>query len=805
VEAAWYRASAVLRRRWRASLVLVALVGLAGGMVLTTVAGARRSSTAYERFRDETLAADLDVAPAGDPEEIDIDLLRQQLAALPQVEALTQTAFPFIVPARSGFYPYLDFLAIVGLDPAFGSTIDRPRLVEGRLPNPGRPDEIAVLDDYGREAGVGVDDEIDFESFAPEQLEPLFTTGDAGPPAGPNITLRVTGTFDAPSFLSESTGAFQPKVMLSPSFVGAHGDEVATYPGGFTLRLHRGPGEVAAVSDAVRDILRTLSPEQSEVELTPASEVDRKVESSIDVAVTALVLCALAAAVAGLVAVAQALDRNFSQQATDAQPMVAFGMTSRGAVLADVLTAVPVAVLGALLAVIVAVLASPLMPVGVARQAEPNPGIAVDAWALAIGLVAVLLGVIGLALAAAIAAERRARRSLTRGASRPAPSRVLGLVRTALPPEGMIGVGMVTAPRAGTAWAVRSALAGVAFGAAGLVAVVVFVSSESSLVGSSERWGSPFDAAVSGFSGDIIEEQGAELLANDDIAGLGVLTTALARVGGDEVNLHAVESLKGGVPVTLLGGRLPTASAEAVLGRSTLRDARAAVGEEVEVEGAKGVLQATVVGTASFPVIDERSAAGSGVLLPEEDLVGIADPDELNRDVLIRWADGVDRAAANEELAERTEAEVTAPRLPADVNNLQEVEALPRALAAFLALIGALAAIHALASTVRLRRRELAVLRALGFRQRQLAATLVWQATTIAAIGLVAGIPLGVAAGRLVWRAVAGNIGVVDDPVTPALAIAVVALAALAVVNLAAAVPGRVAASVGAAGLLRTG
>src|SRR5215212_2861036 len=651
VGAAWYRASAVLRRRWRASLVLVALVGLAGGVVLTTVAGARRSSTAYDRFRQETLAADLDVAPAGDPEDIDIDLLRQQLAALPQVEALTQTDFPFIVPAGSGFYPYLDFLAIVGLDPAFGSTIDRPRLVEGRLPDPGRPDEIAVLADYGREVGVRMGDEIDFESFAPEQRDPLFETGDAGPPRGPALTLRVTGSFDAPTFLSESTGAFQPKVMLSPSFVGAHGDEVATYPGGFTLRLRRGPADVAAVSDAVRDILRTVFPEHPEVELTPASEVDRKVESSIDVAVTALALCALAAAVAGLVAVLQALNRHFSQQATDAQPMAALGMTNRGAVLADVLTAVPVAVLGALLAVTVAVLASPVMPVGVARQAEPDPGIAVDGWALTVGFVAVLLGVAGLALAASVAAERRARRSFTAGASG-APSRGLVLGRTALPPEGMIGVGMVTAPRAGTAWAVRSALAGVAVGAAGLVAVVVFVSSQTSLVDSSERWGSPFDAAVSGFSGDIIDERGDELLADPDIAGLGVLTTALARVGGDEVDLHAVESVKGGVPVTLLGGRLPKARAEAVLGRSTLRDARASIGEEVEVEGAKGILQATVVGTASFPVIDERSAAGSGVLLREEDLVAIAGPSEPSRDVLIRWADGVDRDAANEELAE---------------------------------------------------------------------------------------------------------------------------------------------------------
>jgi ABC-type lipoprotein release transport system permease subunit len=170
---------------------------------------------------------------------------------------------------------------------------------------------------------------------------------------------------------------------------------------------------------------------------------------------------------------------------------------------------------------------------------------------------------------------------------------------------------------------------------------------------------------------------------------------------------------------------------------------------------------------------------------------------------MIGWAGGVDAESANEALAEETGTEVSAPRLPADVNNLDDVEQLPWALAAFLAVIGALAAVHALVSTVRLRRQDLAVLRALGFRRRQLAATLSWQATTIAVIGLGVGIPLGLAAGRLVWGAVARGIGVVDHPVMPALAIAVVVVAALVVTNLAAVLPGRSAARVRVAAVLR--
>ena len=56
----------------RAKGDFAALVGLIGGVLLTTVAGARRSSTAYERFRQDTLASDLDIAFDGPPTE-DID------------------------------------------------------------------------------------------------------------------------------------------------------------------------------------------------------------------------------------------------------------------------------------------------------------------------------------------------------------------------------------------------------------------------------------------------------------------------------------------------------------------------------------------------------------------------------------------------------------------------------------------------------------------------------------------------------------------------------------------------------------
>ncbi len=143
--AAWYRAKGELRRRWRATLLLVLLVGLAGGAVLTTVAGARRSSTAYDRLREVTLASDLDVAFVEGPPNDDIEAAATALRGIPEVVAVSHLDFPFIVPAGSGFYPFLDFLAAATVDEAsWEGEIDRPRVLEGRVPAGDALDEIAI-------------------------------------------------------------------------------------------------------------------------------------------------------------------------------------------------------------------------------------------------------------------------------------------------------------------------------------------------------------------------------------------------------------------------------------------------------------------------------------------------------------------------------------------------------------------------------------------------------------------------------------------------------------------------------------
>jgi ABC-type antimicrobial peptide transport system permease subunit len=95
---------------------------------------------------------------------------------------------------------------------------------------------------------------------------------------------------------------------------------------------------------------------------------------------------------------------------------------------------------------------------------------------------------------------------------------------------------------------------------------------------------------------------------------------------------------------------------------------------------------------------------------------------------------------------------------------------------------------------VRRRRRDLAILKTLGFRRRQIAAAVAWQATSFILVALAAGLPLGVAAGRWAWDLAAAQLESAAPPVIPALAIALIVPAALLAGNALAAIPARTAA-----------
>ena len=95
-----------------------------------------------------------------------------------------------------------------------------------------------------------------------------------------------------------------------------------------------------------------------------------------------------------------------------------------------------------------------------------------------------------------------------------------------------------------------------------------------------------------------------------------------------------------------------------------------------------------------------------------------------------------------------------------------------------------------LVASVRRRRRDLALLKTLGFTQRQLMAAVSWQASVAAVIGIVIGVPLGIIVGRWLWILFARQIYAVPQPSVPVLSVTLVSLGTLALANVVAALPG---------------
>jgi len=140
---------------------------------------------------------------------------------------------------------------------------------------------------------------------------------------------------------------------------------------------------------------------------------------------------------------------------------------------------------------------------------------------------------------------------------------------------------------------------------------------------------------------------------------------------------------------------------------------------------------------------------------------------------------------------------------PPEVRDLSGVSGMPLTLALVLMVLASGIIAHTLLTSVRRRRRDLAILKTLGFVARQVQSTVAWQATAIAGASLIAGLPLGLLAGRWAWILLTDQVAIVPAPViSPLLLLAVPAVLLLA--NAIAAVPARAAARTQPAVVLRT-
>jgi predicted lysophospholipase L1 biosynthesis ABC-type transport system permease subunit len=254
---------------------------------------------------------------------------------------------------------------------------------------------------------------------------------------------------------------------------------------------------------------------------------------------------------------------------------------------------------------------------------------------------------------------------------------------------------------------------------------------------------------------------------------------------------------------------MPSRPDEVLLAPRTLAVMHLQVGDRVPLSGNSGTTTFTVTGAGLVVQGPHNGYADGGwVTGGGYDSIFTGFKYRFVLATLREGARGPDAAAAlTADVAASSPAladvSLEAPDVPLEIAELRQVRVLPIVLGSFLALLAVGAVGHALATAVRRRARDIAVLRALGMTRWQCRWVVGTQATVLAAIGIVFGLPVGLAVGRTVWRAVADYTPLEYVPPVAVLALVLVGPAALLLANLLAAWPGNRAARLRVAAVLR--
>ena len=545
------------------------------------------------------------------------------------------------------------------------------------------------------------------------------------------------------------------------------------------------------------------------------------------------------ALVAALVIGTQSISRQLYSGAGQAEVLRALGAAPAATMADGLLGAVGAAVAGSLLAAAVAVGLSPLSLFGPVRQVEQAPGIDVDWTVLGPGMLVLtlVLGLVAAAVAYRLAPHRAARRVRAAGRG----SGVVAAALTAgLPASGGAGLRFALEQGRGrTAVPVRSVMAGTVLAVTVGIATLTFGTSLNTLISHPALYGWNFDYAlysVDGY-GPVPVRWASPLLAHDpDVAASTGVYFGTVQIDGQTVPAMAAPVPAAITPQPLTGTALD-GPGQIVLGPATLDQLRKRVGEVVTVSEGQLIppVRLRIAGTAALPTIGDvigvhaslsTGAIFSTQVLPPRDLTEygpISGPNAM----FIRLRPGVSPAAglrSLEQIAGQLNKDATSPlatsligdfgqylqsvsvlpvQRPAEIVNYKTMGAMPAILAGGLAAGAVLGLGLTLIASVRRRRRDFALLKTLGFTRGQLAAAVAWQSTVVAVVGLVIGVPVGIAAGRWLWLAFAHQLSAVPDPVIPAGSIALAAVLALVLANLVAALPGRAAARTPAAIVLR--
>ena len=372
---------------------------------------------------------------------------------------------------------------------------------------------------------------------------------------------------------------------------------------------------------------------------------------------------------------------------------------------------------------------------------------------------------------------------------------------------------------------VGSALLGTVLAVVALCGTAVFGASLSHLTATPKLYGDPFQLNFSNPNGGGTPDPTLLQSLEHDRAVTGITQgIALPAISIDRVVVGALAgtAIRGTLLLSTVDGHPPKAIGEVGLGGTTMRAVGARLGSVVHVtvslpSGGRRTSAFRVVAQMSLPVIGNAVALGSGAVFtlsgyeeavcppgPARTTCRHAVAASTNGGMLASFVPGPRGQAAVNHYLDKYRSITTLAITPTSLINFGEAVNFPLIFGAMLAVFGAATLLHLLVVSVSRRRREVGLLKVVGFVNRQVASTVAWQATTLAVAGIVVGVPVGIVVGQAVWREFANNLGAVPVSVVPVWLIGLLIAGVLLGANLIAVAPALVATRSKPRDLLRT-